>query len=592
MTGATIPLVLRRMAAERPSETAYLHRSAGRWAAVSWRDNEELCRRVSRALMSLGVRHGDRVAIVSQSRIEWVQCDLGIAGCGAVTVGIYPTSPPSECAYVLDHSDSGVAFFEDWAQIAKLASLRPGLPHLKWLVALDGSSDEASGVLSWEQFLARADAVPDGDLDACIAAVGPDDLAAVVYTSGTTGIPKGAMLTHRGVLFSAESAASALALGPGKVYLLILPLAHVFARLTVHLCMSTGNVVAFAESLARISENMKTVRPHFLAGVPRMFEKIQDRIRLDAKRAGGFRSRVFAWSLDAGMRASRLEREGRAVPFVLRARRALARRLVFRKIHAALGGRVEFLISGAAPLDVRVAEFFHACGILILEGIGMTENASFSNVNRPGRFRFGTVGPAGPGIETRIAEDGEILVRGPNVMRGYFKDPDATRLAIDGDGWLHTGDVGHLDADGFLTVVDRKKDLIITSGGKNVAPQRIERALASSSFIARAVAFGDRRKYITALVTLDADAMRSWAERAGRAEESLESLARDEEVLALIDAEVDAVNRTLAPHEVVKSVRILPGDFSVEAGELTPTLKVRRKVVVEKYRSLIDEMYR
>jgi len=591
MTARSIPELLREVRAAHADRPAFRFKREGTWRDWDWARAEAECRRVSRALLSLGLERGERMAIMSHTRLEWVLADLGIVGCGGTTVGIYPSSSAADCAHILDHCEAETVLVDDSEQLAKVRGVRAGLPHLRRIVLLDGTSDPGSDVLAWDDLLRRAEEVPEARLEARQAEIGPDDVASIVYTSGTTGTPKGAMLTHGNLLFVAGSAREALRVSPGGIYLLFLPLAHVFARLTVHLCLSAGNTIAFAEGIHKATDNLHEVRPNFLAGVPRVYEKIHHHILAEVHKKGALRERIFHWALDVGLRASRLEQQRRRLPPALAIRRALAQALVFRTIQSRLGGRVEFLISGAAPLDQAIAEFFHACGILILEGIGMTENSSFSNVNRRDHFKFGSVGQPGPGIEVRLAPDGEVLVRGPNVMKGYFKDPPATAEAIDRDGWLHTGDVGEIDAEGFLRITDRKKDLIVTSGGKNVAPQRLERALASSLFISQAAVFGDRRKFITALVTLDPEHLRSWAAERGKEPNSLEHLSRDPDLRAVVEAEVEAANAHLASYETVKKVRILPGEFTIEAGELTPTLKIRRKFLAQKYHQLIEEMY-
>jgi len=575
---------------ERPDETAYLHKVEGAFRPVTWRENFARVETIARALMALGVKKGDRVAILSQTRIEWVQLDLAIVCCGAATVGIYPSSLAEDCAFVVDHCDAEVVIVEDDEQLAKLLSLREKLTKVRHLVGLDLERAGAPGVLTWHEFLAKAEFTAPAEVEARRNAVVPDDLASIVYTSGTTGRPKGAMLTHRNLVFASDSAAEALQLPSGCIFLLFLPLAHVFARLTVHLCMVTGNVLAFAESMQRVADNMKEVRPHYMAAVPRMYEKIHDRIAGEARKAGGVKEAIFNWALGVGMRAAARERAGKSVPPLLAAQRALAHRLAFKKIHTALGGRVDFLISGAAPLDLRTAEFFHAVGILILEGIGMTENSSFTHVNQRRRYRFGTVGVAGPGIETRIAEDGEILIRGANVMKGYYKDPENTAQTIDKEGWLATGDVGEVDADGFLKITDRKKDLLVTSGGKNIAPQHVEQALTASPFVLQAVVFGDRRKHLAALIVPDLHEIRAALEREGRTV-SGRLTSESPEVQERIESAVAAANKELASFETVKKFRVLPKEMTVETGELTPTLKIKRKVVTQKHQALIEEMY-
>jgi len=579
------------VARSRAGEVAYRYKSGGAWHDVTWSEHSATVRAVAKALVGLGVASGDRVCILGQSRLEWVQSDFGIMIAGGVSVGIYPANLAPDCGYVIGHSDASVIFVENDEQLEKVLAERPQTPKLRHIVRWDGPADPAAGVTGWKEFLELGDSVSDGAVEERAAAVGPDDLAALVYTSGTTGVPKGAMITHRNLLFASDSATRSLFLEPGYTTLLFLPLAHVFAKLIVFLCMQNGITVAFAESIPKVADNLKEVRPHFLASVPRIFEKVYDKVTSGVEEAGGLKKRMFHWALGVGQEVSALGQRKQPVPGLLRLEHAVATKLVFRKIQAALGGRLVYAISGAAPLNKEIGEFFHACGVLILEGLGMTENTSFTNVNRFDHNKFGTVGPAGPGVEMKLAEDGEILFRGPNVMKGYFKNPAATAETVDPDGWLHTGDIGEIDADGFLRITDRKKDLIVTAGGKNVAPQRIERILRTSHYISQAVAIGDKRKFIGALVTLDPESVPAWARARGIAFASVAELASHPQVVELIESEVRDRNQQLASFESVKKLRILPRDLSIEQGELTPTLKIKRKVVLEKYRDLVEEMY-
>jgi len=579
------------VARSRAGEVAYRYKSGGEWHDVTWSEHSATVRAVAKSLIGLGVASGDRVCILGQTRLEWVQADFGIMIAGGVSVGIYPANLAPDCGYVIDHSDAAVIFVENDEQLEKVLADRSRTPNLRHIVRWDGPRDTAAGVTGWREFLELGDSIPDTAVEERATALGPDDLAALVYTSGTTGVPKGAMITHRNLLFASDSATRSLLLEPGYTTLLFLPLAHVFAKLIVFLCMQNGITVAFAESIPKVADNLKEVRPHFLPSVPRIYEKVYDKITSGVEEAGGLKKKVFHWALGVGREVGALGQRKQPVPGFLRLKHALATRLVFRKIQAALGGRLVYAISGAAPLNKEIGEFFHACGVLILEGLGMTENTSFTNVNRFDRNKFGTVGPAGPGVEMKLAEDGEILFRGPNVMRGYFKNPTATAEAIDPEGWLHTGDIGEIDEDGFLRITDRKKDLIVTAGGKNVAPQRIERILRTSHYIAQAVAIGDKRKFIGALVTLDPESVPAWARAKGIAFASVAELASHPQVVELIEAEVRDKNSQLASFESVKKLRILPRDLSIEQGEMTPTLKVKRKVVLEKYRDLVEEMY-
>jgi len=580
-----------KVSAADPDKVAYRYKASGIWKNVAWREQQETCKKISKSLIALGVKKGDRVNILSTTRLEWVQCDFGMVNCGAVTVGIYPTNLPPDCAYIINHCDAEVIFVENQDQLNKILQVRQDVPRLRQIIIFDGDGSADGGVLSFAEFLRRGENIPDAEFAGRAKAIHPGDLASLVYTSGTTGVPKGAMLTHENMLFVSESAAQSMLLKSHFVTLLFLPLAHVFARLIVYFCLTRGVAVAFAESLEKVGDNLKEVQPHFICSVPRLFEKIYAKITTSAQDAGGLKKKIFDWALQVGYAASRRQQNRHPVSGLLGFKHKLANKLVLHKIQAAFGGQLIWAVSGAAPLNKTIAEFFHACGVLILEGIGMTENTSFTNVNRYDHNKFGTVGPVGPGIEMKIAPDGEVLYRSKGNMKGYFKNPEASAETIDQNGWLNTGDIGEIDSDGFLKITDRKKELIITSGGKNIAPQRIERILRTSRFISQAMAYGDHKKYVTALVTLNREYLEPWAKANGIAFNRFEELADHPQVHELIDNEIKAKNAELASFESVKKVAIVPQDFSIAGGELTPTLKLRRKVVTDKYRPMIERMY-
>jgi len=577
---------------KNPNKVAYRYKSGGAWKNVTWREQAETCKKISKSLIALGVKKGDRVNILSATRLEWVQCDFGIANCGGVTVGIYPTNLAPDCAYIINHCDAEVIFVENQDQLNKVQQTRKETPKLRQIIIFDGESSTDGSVLGFADFLRKGENVPETEYEARAKSLRGDDLASLVYTSGTTGMPKGAMLTHENLLFVSESAAQCLYLEAYFETLLFLPLAHVFARLIIYFCLNRGLAIAFAESLEKVADNLKEIRPHFICSVPRIFEKIYTKITSGVHDAGGVKEKLFNWALKIGYEVSRLQQNKQPIPGGLQFKHKLANKLVLHKIQAAFGGRLLWAVSGSAPLNKSIAEFFHACGVLILEGIGMTENSSFTNVNRYDNNKFGSVGPVGPGIEMKIAPDGEVLYRSKGNMKGYFKNPEATAETIGRDGWLYTGDIGEIDADGFLKITDRKKELIITSGGKNIAPQRIERILRTSRFISQAMAYGDCQKFVTALVTLNREHVEPWAKANGIAFERFEDLADHPEIKKLIDDEVKRKNEELASFESVKKVVIVPIDFSIAAGELTPTLKLKRKTVTDKYRHLIEGMYK
>jgi len=570
---------------------AFRYKRDGRWVDVTWSKQRAAVDRISKGLLALGVEKGERVCILSGTRLEWVRCDSAIINVGAVAVGIYHSNLPAECAYIIEHSDAKVVFVENREQLEKILSVRSELAGLRHIVVYDDPGDPVADVSSWEAFLERGADVADDRLEEIGRRIDPEDLASLVYTSGTTGVPKGAMITHANLLFASSAATEVLFSKPGFTTLLFLPLAHVFARMIVYMCQRGVLCVAFAEDLTKVSVNLKEIRPDFLVSVPRIFEKIHDKVVTTAEDAGGLKRRVFQWAVGVGRRVSRKRLAHEPVPIGLALSHLLADRLVLHKVRDVFGGRVIWAVSGAAPLNRDINEFFHACGVTIVEGLGMTENTSLSNVNRLNHNKLGTVGPAVPGMEMKVAEDGEILFRGPNVMQGYFKNPQATAETIDSDGWLYSGDIGEIDADGFLTITDRKKDLIITAGGKNVAPQRIEKTLRTSRYLSQVVACGDRRRFISALVTLDEESIRAWAKDNGLESSSLHELTGHQDVQALIETEIAERNRELASYESVKQFRILPRDLSIEGGELTPTMKIRRRAVCEKYCDLLEDIY-
>jgi long-chain acyl-CoA synthetase len=558
-------------------------------SSVTWREFLGAVHRVGKSLIALGVGHGDKVAILSYSSYQWVLTDIGAESVGAVTVGIYHTNLPKDCRYIIDHSDAAVVFAQNREQLDKLLRVRDAIAKVRKVVLFDGSYAD-DWVIPYEQFLALGDAVPDQALDARIAAVTAQDVAAIVYTSGTTGIPKGAMLTHDNLTFTCQSVHQCADASVGDVELLFLPLAHVFARTTVFTALVAATTTVFARSLDTLVEDLRLARPHWFTSVPRVYEKVHSKVVSGAEAKGGAALKIFRWAVRVGSQVSDCLLAKRPVPLGLRLRYAVATKLVFSKLHAAFGGRVRWCISGAAPLNPTIARFFHASGILILEGIGMTENTSFTNVNRPANYRFGWVGQPGPGIEQRIAADGEVQYRGRNVMKGYYKMPEETRETLIEDGWQRTGDLGEIDAEGFLRITGRQKDLIITAGGKNVAPSAIEGVLATSKYIAQVCVIGDRRPYLTALLTVDPDNVKAYAAEHGIASASLADLQKDPLIRALIDAEVAELAAEFASFEQVKKVAIVD-EFTIANDLVTPTLKLKRGPIQERHAAAIEAMY-
>jgi long-chain acyl-CoA synthetase len=579
--------------------TVQLVKGQGRWAEVSWRALGQEVREVALGLIALGRQRGEAVALLSQTRAEWVRADFAIFSAGGVTVPIYPSYPSDGIAYIVRDSDARTLFVEDPTQLDKALRAAKEMPGLDSIVLMEGTPPAEAGtkaprVLDWPGLRALgrgAGPAAERTLTERLAGVSADDVATIVYTSGTTGHPKGVVQTHANHLAALRAASEVIDVREGEVHLLFLPLAHSFARFESFIGIHQGLVTAFAESLDKLSDNLKEVRPHFICSVPRVFEKVYARVLAGVQAASPAKQRVFHWALGVGRRVSQHVREGKPLPLALRLQHSLASKLVFGKLHAGLGGRLRFCFSGGAPLSREIGEFFHAVGILILEGYGLTETCPILTANRARRYRFGTVGLAFPGVELRIAEDGEILARAANIAKGYYRKPEETAEVFDADGWFHTGDIGEVDADGFLRITDRKKDLIKTAGGSYVAPQHIENLLKGDPFISQAVVYGDRRPYPVALITANPDELAKLAREAGLGDKPAGDLARTPAIVERVRRTVDRVNGQLASYARVKRFELLPTDFTETRGELTPTLKVKRKVIAANYAEVIERLY-
>jgi long-chain acyl-CoA synthetase len=579
----TVAALWRDAVAQRRAHPAYLVESEDGWHEVSWSEAAMRVDELANGLLALGVGKGDAFTILSRTRIEWALLDFALAQIGAVVVPIYPTDSPAQCAYILDNSDSIGIVVEDEGQLAKIEEVRADLPRLEHVLTFADLDDLAQRGRNHAREHPRA-------LEEAALGVAEDDLATCIYTSGTTGPPKGCLVTHR-QRYVRTAMVEELPdfMEPDDLMLLYLPLAHSFGRLMVACGAYHGYTIAFCPDIQRITEAIGQVRPTLFPSVPRVYEKVHTAVQAQFAQATGMKRRLIDWSLATGQRVSRLKQEGKPVPPGLALRYRLADRLVFSKVRAKLGGRLRLGISSGAPLAREIAEYFHALDVLILEGYGMTECLPVA-VNRPDRFRFGTIGPPLSMNEVRIADDGELLFRGPNVFQGYHKNEQATREVFTEDGWLRSGDVGEFDEDGFLKITDRKKDILITAGGMNVAPQNIENALKISPHISQALVVGDGRKYVAALISLDEDEIRKWARGRGL-DGDLATLADNDQVRQLIQEVVDSVNASLARVEQLKRFRILPRDFSMEAGELTPTLKLKRRVVQDRFADEIEQLY-
>jgi long-chain acyl-CoA synthetase len=557
----------------------------------------ENIRELSLGMCAMGVEAGDRIAIMAESRPEWLTSDLAILASGAVTVPIYPTLSASQARYILEDSGAKVAVVSTRLQLEKIQEIRHQLPSLLGVAVMDDALSGATpSVVSLTEVRERGHARLATEWGAArlfketARAVRPDQLATIIYTSGTTGEPKGVMLTHANLVSNVKGGAVVLEVSDNDVALSFLPLSHAFERMVAYIYLFCGVTVVFAESFDTVARDIALVKPTILTGVPRVYEKVHARILEKGQSSPGMRAALFQWAVNAGLAKSRATLRGQQVGVVDRLRAALADRLVFEKIREGLGGRLRYLVSGSAPLAANVAEFFEGVGLPIIEGYGLTETAPILTVNPPDAPRVGTVGRPLPGVELRIADDGEILARGPNVMSGYYNKPEATADALK-DGWFHTGDIGTLDANGYLSITDRKKDLLVTSGGKKIAPQPIEATLKRSPLIAEAVLLGDRRKYAAVLIVPEFKALERRLKDLGRPPGERSDLVQRADVLALYQEIIDGLNRELSQFERIKKIALLPTEFSIESGELTPTLKVKRKVVEQRYRDTIESLY-
>jgi long-chain acyl-CoA synthetase len=556
------------------------------WVTRTFDEVGEIVRALSLGLIELGIEPGDKVSILANTRPEWSYFDFAALTAGAIVVPIYQSNSPEECAYVLENSDAKAVIVEDEEQMEKIREVRDSAKKLEHVIRMTGASDDA---ISMEELTKRGSARADSDWEERWRAVKPDDICTFIYTSGTTGPPKGCVISHANYRAMVEMAAGAEVLETGKTTYLYLPLAHSFALLIQLLSFEVGGVIAYWErDPQRIVPNLAEVRPHYFPSVPRIFEKIYAAATGGAEQAGGVKKKLFDWAIGVGRKAKDRERSGRSLGAALKLQHALANRLVLSKIRALFGGRLITAVAGAAPINAEILRFFHAADVLVLEGWGMTETSTAATISMPSAYKFGTVGKPFKGCEVKIAADGEILVKGSNVFQGYYKNDEATAETIV-DGWLHTGDIGEIDDEGYVKITGRKKDIIITAGGKNITPANIEAEIKQSQWVGEAVVVGDRKPYLVALVTLDADEAGKLAAQGLPSDPA--QLAGNEQMYAMIEAHIDQLNEKFASVGQVKKFVILPQDLSIAGGELTPTLKVKRNVVVEKYAEEVEALY-
>ena len=583
----TIADLLQRAAATYGSDTAVRYTEGVEWVSRSFQEVAETVRPLAFGLVELGVAKGDRVSILANTRPEWTYFDFAALSVGATVVPIYQTNSPEECRYVLEDSDAKVVIVEDAEQLEKVRQVRDRLPQLEHVVLMTGSAEDA---ISAEDLAAKGAGGDDAAWEALYAAVTPEDICTFIYTSGTTGPPKGCIISHGNYRAMLDMVNETSVIEEGDLAYLYLPLAHSFALLIQFGTFDLGTTLAYWErDPLKILPNLAELKPTYFPSVPRIFEKIYTAATSGMEKQGGLKKAIFNWSIKVGEKMRATERAGREPGFLLARKYAFADKQVLSKIRNLFGGKIRLAVSGAAPINPEILRFFDAAGVLVLEGWGMTETSTAATISKPEEFKVGTIGKPFPGCEVKIADDGEILVKGPNVFQGYHKNPEATRETIV-DGWLHTGDIGEIDSEGFIKITGRKKDIIITAGGKNITPANLEAEIKQHPLVSQSVVVGDRRPYLVALVTLDPEEAVAYAKEHDLPEDPAQ-LAANPDVKAAIEAHVDKINQHFARVEQVKKIAILPHDLSQESGELTPTLKVKRAVVASKHEDAIEELY-
>jgi long-chain acyl-CoA synthetase len=591
--------MVRRTVDRHPSKTALMWKEGGAYRGITYREMWEQIRQAAAGFARIGVRNRDKVAILSENNPMWPVTDLAVASLGAVSVPIYPTLPAGQVSFMLNQAECSVAVVENEIQLQKVRERETGVRHIVMMKPGPDFTGE-DGVLTFEQLLKEGESHPLEDWDSKWNRIGRDQLVTIIFTSGTTGRPKGVMLTHGNILANIEGVQFlTLEARPDDIFLSYLPLSHVFERMAgQYVPLSAGATIAYAESIDTIQENLQEVRPTVMTSVPRLFEKVHAKVQEIIEAGTPLRRKIFDWAIQVGIR--RYEHYlntsvdklilGDTLPLRLKVEWQIADRLVYRKVRERLGGRLRGLVSGGAPLNPDIARFFWAVDLPVLEGYGLTESAPVIAVNPIVRAKIGTVGKPLPNVEVRIAEDGEVLVQGPNVMLGYYNDPEATAEQIR-DGWLHTGDLGEWDEEGYLRIIDRKKNLIVLSTGKKLAPQPIENAINNSPYIEQSALVGNGRKYVVALVVPDFELLIPWARNKGLPTDSCEELVRHPAVTELLQQEVKRLTSSFAPFEQPKKVWVAENEWTVESGELTPTLKVRMREIEKKYRDVIDRLY-
>ncbi len=586
----SVPDLLLHRIASTPDKEAYSFPEGSSWKHISWKQFGEQVRAVSMGLRALGLQNEQRVAIACSTRYDWVVADMGILCSGGATSTIYPSSTADDCAFIINDSGTVIVFAENDEQIEKLASVRAKIPGVKKVITFDGKAGHDGWVISYAELIDLGKDASAVEWENIGKAVKPEALATLIYTSGTTGQPKGVELTHDCWVFTAQCIDEMKLLLPDDVQYLWLPLAHSFGKVLEVAQLRIGFTTAIDGRVDKLVENLAVVRPTFVAAVPRIFEKVYNKVIAGAKAGGGMKWKIFQWAMGIAKECTALRQQKQQPGGMLALKEKVADKLVYSKLKNRFGGRLRYFVSGSAPLSREMAEFFYGCGLLILEGYGLTESSAASFVSRPDSLKIGTVGPPMPGVKLKIAEDGEILIGGRGIMRGYHNLPDVTAETIKG-GWLYTGDIGEVTPDGLLRITDRKKDLIKTSGGKYVAPQASEgKFKAICPYVSQILVHGNNRNFCSALVALDPEAITAWAKQNG-VPGNYSEIVQNPKTHELIKPFFDQLNSGLASFEAIKKFAIVPKDFTQEEGDLTPSLKLKRKVVEKKYQAILDGLY-
>ncbi len=576
------------------SNTAYKFKKDGTYQSITFKEVADKVNNIAGGLADLGVNAGDKVALLSENRLNWATADYGILALGAVNVPIYPSLLSKHVEYLINDSQSVAVIVSNEDQYNKVKEIKSNCPTIKNVIVMD--LPVSGDYLTFEELMEKGKAFNDNNPDYIekqIKNTKADDMATIIYTSGTTGEPKGAMLTHSNFIANIEGGKEFVYVDENDTFLSFLPLCHVFERMVGHfLATYSGSTIAYAENIETVSDNMGEVHPTIMASVPRLYEKIYAKVLASVEDGSGLKRKIFYWAIGVGKEYINAIMNKEPISGSLKFKRNLAFKLVFSKLAERVGGNMRFFASGGAPLSKEIAEFFGSAGLMILEGYGLTETSPIISVNEVDRFRYGTVGHPLNNVEVKIAEDGEILTRGPHVMIGYFNKEEQTKEAIDGEGWFHTGDIGHIDDDGFLKITDRKKNIIVTAGGKNIAPQAIEGVLVLNKYIEQALVVGDNRKFCSAIIVPSFETLGVWAKEKEIQFETDKQISELEEVKDLLNQQVEEINNELASYESIKKIVLSDHLFSIESGELTPSLKVKRKIVEENFKDKIEAMYK